>query len=111
MIRKRLRWFVATLIGLEIIYPISRKPISLLLGLRQIANRSPEKVLMEYESAYTLWPGTARVRRFRLRNQSATLQWRLEVERAFVTVDLFALFGKTFHANRIRAEGVSFPLR
>lgn len=110
MVLKRLRQLGATLLGLEIAYLVLGN-LFLAFGLRPLASWSPETVLMEYESAYTLWPGGAHVRRFRLRNQSRALQWQLEVEDASVTVDLFALFRRTFHASRIRAEGVSFRLR
>lgn len=109
-IAKRLRWLAATLMVLELAY-LGFGNLFLRFGLRWLVNGSPEKVMMDYESAYTLWPGTARVRHFRLRSQDRSIQWLLDVEQADVTVDLFALFRRTFHASRIRAEGVSFRVR
>jgi hypothetical protein len=109
-IGERLRWLGATLVVLEIAYLIFGN-LFLRFGLRRIANGSPQEVMLEYESAYTLWPGTASIRGYRLRSQDTHIQWRLDVEHADITVDLLALFRRTFHATRIRAEGVSFRLR
>jgi hypothetical protein len=109
-IGKRLRCLGVTLLALEMAYLIFGN-LFLHFGLRRLVNTDPETVLMEYGSAYSLWPGTASVRRFSLRSQDRSIQWHLEVEQADVTVELGALFGKTFHASRVRAEGVSFRLR
>lgn len=109
-IGKRLLWLGATLLVLEIAYVIFGN-LFLCFGLRRLVNSSPETVLLDYESGYTLWPGTASVHRFRLRNQDSHIQWVLEVEHADFSVDLLAFFRRTFHAPHIRAEGVSFRLR
>jgi hypothetical protein len=109
-IGERLRWLGAALLVLEIAYLILGN-LFLRFGLRRIANGSPQEVMLEYESAYALWPGTASIRGYRLRSQDTHIQWRLDVEHADITVDLLALFRRTSHATRIRAEGVSFRLR
>jgi hypothetical protein len=107
---KRFVWLGATLLALEIFYLVVGN-LFLRFALLPIVNREPDDFLMAYERAYTLWPGVAHVRGFRLRNQNRTLQWQLEVEEADVTIDLLDLFGKTFSATRVRATGVAFRLR
>jgi hypothetical protein len=107
---KRLVWLGATLLALEIFYVIAGN-LFLRFGLLPIINQHPDDLLMGYERAYTLWPGVARVEHFHLRNQSRSIQWRLELDQADVTIDLLDLFGKTFSATRVRATGVAFRLR
>jgi hypothetical protein len=107
---KRLAWIGATLLALEIFYVIAGN-LFLRFGLLPIVNGTPETVFMAYRSVYTLWPGVAHVRSFRMRNQNRTIQWRLDVDEADVTVDLAALTGRTFRATRVRATGVAFRLR
>ncbi|MFS8064983.1 MAG: hypothetical protein ACMG6S_01300 [Byssovorax sp.] len=107
---KRLVWLGVTLLALEIFYVIAGN-LFLRFGLLPLVNGTPESVLMAYESAYTLWPGVAHVRGYRMRNQSRSIQWQLEVDDGDLTIDLAALFGKTFRATRARATGVAFRLR
>ena len=107
---KRLAWLAATLLALEIFYVVAGN-LFLRFGLLPLVNGTPESVMMAYESAYTLWPGVAHVRGYRIRNQSRSIQWMLEVGDGDLTIDLAALFGKTFRATRVRATGVAFRLR
>lgn len=107
---KRLAWIGATLAALEIFYVVAGN-LFLRFGLLPLVNAKPESVFMAYTSVYTLWPGVAHVRGFRMRNQNRTIQWALDVDEADLTVDLTALPGRTFHATRTRATGVAFRLR
>jgi hypothetical protein len=107
---KRVVWLGATLLAIEIFYLVAG---NLFLGfaLLPIVNRHPERLLIGYARAYTLWPGVAHVERFVLRDESRTFQWRVELDQADVTIDLLDLFGKKFSATRVRATGVAFRLR
>ncbi len=107
---RRFLWLGATLLALQIFYLLAGN-LFLRFGLLPLLNRHPDRFLMGYERAYTLWPGVARVEGFRLRDQSWKVQFRLEIDEADVTVDLLALFGKKFSATRVRATGVAFRLR
>ena len=107
---KRLVWLAATALAIELLYVVAAN-LFLLFGLRPILNRHPDDFLIAYDRATTLWPGVARVQGLRLRDQGRTLQWRLEIEEADVTIDLLDLVGKSFSATRVRATGVAFRLR
>jgi hypothetical protein len=94
----------------ELLYIVGGN-LFLTYGLTRLTNRSPEQLRLDVEGVYTLWPGTAHVRHFRMRNESRAIQWALDVENADLTVDLVDLFHKKFHATRIRVEECSFRIR
>jgi hypothetical protein len=99
-----------TFLALEAFYLVAGN-LFLNFGLARLVSSSPETVEMQIEGAFTLWPTTAYVRRYRLRSQDSVIQWVLEVENAYLTVDLLDLFHRKFHATRVRAEHCSFRLR
>ena len=107
---KRLAWIGATLLALEIVYVVAGN-LFLRFGLLPLVNVAPETVEMGYETATTFWPGVAHVHNYRIRSQDRAIQWTMEVEDADLTVDLPALFRRTFRATRVRATGVAFRLR
>jgi hypothetical protein len=107
---RRLRWFGVTFLVLEALYLIAGN-LFLTFGLARLVTFDPDVVEMRLESPFTLWPGTAHVRRYHLRSQDTAIQWVLEVEDADLTVDLLDLFQRKFHATRVRAKQCSFRLR
>jgi hypothetical protein len=107
---RRLAWLGATLVALEILYLIAGN-LFLRFALRSVVSSSPDRTMIDYASAYTTLPGVAHVRAFRMRAQDAATQWQVEVDEADVTIELWDLVHRTFHASRVRAKGVRFRLR
>ncbi len=68
-------------------------------------------VTLDYESAYSIIPGRAHVEGLTLRGRDRTLEWRLTVARADVSVSLVDLLRRSFHATRVRASGFTFRAR
>gem|GEM_PF-6857046 len=79
--------------------------------LRSWLNGNPEKVKVEYASAWTPWPGRISVRGLSLRYQDDNLQMLLGLGTATVDIDLPALTNHTFRAKRLRATDAVFRLR
>lgn len=78
--------------------------------IQKLASEHPDKVLMEWDRAYSPWPGRAYVRNFRLRLQDPTVQFRLTVAHAHVDVHVFDLLHREFHGSNVVADGVTYRL-
>ncbi len=79
--------------------------------LEEWINRRPERMLIQYESARTFWPGIVHVEGFRIRSQTRTVQWWAAADRGVISIHLWNLNDREFITDFIKAEGVSFRLR
>lgn len=79
--------------------------------LARAVSYDPDTVVLDYDRAFTLWPGQVTIDGYRLRGQDSVLQYSVEVDHADLWVDLFALFERKFHATRVRAEGYALRIR
>jgi hypothetical protein len=80
-------------------------------GLERLVNRRPQRMWMEWSSAWTPWPGVVHVRGFRMRSQSSTFQWMLAVDRAALDIDLWGLRRREILIGPLAGRGVTFRLR
>lgn len=78
--------------------------------IQKLASEHPDKVKMEWDRAFSPWPGRAYVRNFRLRLQDSTVQFRLTVAHAHVDVHVFDLLHREFHGSHVVADGVTYRL-
>jgi hypothetical protein len=79
--------------------------------LARAVSWDPDTVTLDYDRAWTLWPGQVTVHGYRLRGQDSVLEYSVEVDRGDLWVDLLALFDRKFHATRVRAEGYALRVR
>lgn len=108
---KVLRWAVGAVVAFEFIYVVAINALLQTNVIQKAASMPVEDVSLEWDSAYSPWPGRAYVTGFRLRLQDPLLQFRLTVASAEVDVAPWDLLKKNFHATHVRAEGVSFRFR
>lgn len=73
--------------------------------------KHPEKLLVTWERAWTLWPGRVHLDGVEIRGQNRNLQWWASLDRVRVSVDLPRLAVRTFHARSIAGEDLTFHLR
>ncbi len=78
--------------------------------LRNVVSKGPDLEL-EYDSAYSLWPGRVHFHGLSLAAQDHNIQFAIEVERGEVDVSLHELFVKRFRAMSLSTEGTSFRFR
>lgn len=108
---RALRVALAVIAGAYVLYLLVAN-VALGTGLlRSGLNTKPDRLRVEYASAWTLWPGTVVTRDFSMRFQDDNVEFLLDLPRATIDVDLFALTKRTFHARSVRAEGASFLFR
>lgn len=79
--------------------------------LEEWLNRRPERLLIQYESARTFWPGILHVEGFQIRSQTRTVQWWAAADRGTVSIQLWNLYGREFVTDFLKAEGVAFRFR
>lgn len=96
-----------------ILYPVYLGVGNWIVGakLEEWINRRPERLLIQYESARTFWPGVVHVEGFQIRSQTRTVQWWAAADRGTISIHLWSLNDRKFITDFIKAEGVSFRLR
>ncbi len=78
---------------------------------KKIANRSPDKFLFEYTSAYSLWPGSMHAKNFVFRGHDSVVEWRFAFDEASVHFALTELPSKRAHLTHGWAKGVDIRVR
>jgi hypothetical protein len=79
--------------------------------LREWVNTSPEDLFLEYESGSAWVPGVIRLHGLTMRGSDHNVQWYFRLEDAVISVSLFDLIHKEFHATRVRGSRLVFRLR
>jgi hypothetical protein len=77
-------------------------------------NRRPERFQIGWSSAWTVWPGSVRVRGLRLRGHVNEVTWFVTAERARGWIDLPRLLNRTFlladfHGEEVRSRVLRGP--
>lgn len=85
--------------------------LDLNVWLPVILNRQPERLKVEYDVAWVLWPSHVEVRGLHIRAQSPKDQWTIDVDSASGEIDTYLLFEHTFRAYDVQATGASFRYR
>lgn len=76
--------------------------------LTRLTNRNPTKFAMSYGFVVTWWPGEVYVRDFRLSFSASAVAFELEIDEARADILLTELLRRRFHAEDVRARGVSW---
>jgi len=79
--------------------------------LIQNAVGSADGFHLDFERAYTLWPGRAHVRNLSLRVQDYNVQFEVALAEADLDISLSELPFKKFHITRLVASGTRFRMR
>ncbi len=102
---------LAIVVALEVVYLVVGN--ILLRGdfVTSRVNKHPEKILVSYDSAYTLFPGHASVRGLRIRNQASRSQLEVAVDEVSAVLNPLPLAWKTINIVRASARGAEFRMR
>lgn len=105
-----LKIVAATLVGLLLFYVVVGNVVLRTRLLREGTNVNPTTLMLEYESAYTWFPGYAKVKGLWLRFDDGTVSFQLKLDEANVRIALLDLLRKKFHAKRVRVTGISWQM-
>jgi len=113
--RPRLRkWglgIAIALLALEVLYVVAANVALRSQFVADLINRKPEKMLIQWSSATTYFPGVVHVEGFSMRNQSRKVQFYLEVREVRAVISLLKLPFKTLHLRNANATDADFRLR
>ncbi len=111
----RSRWWLRiaiVLLAIELLYVAGA---NIFLNTSSIAgdliNRRPERIHIEWDSAWTVVPGLVHVKNLRFRNQTRRVQSYIEVDKTTVLCALTALTQRTFRTHWLRARGITAKAR
>ncbi len=97
--------------GTFVLYLLTANVILRTHLLRGWLDGEPEKLFVDYRSAWSLYPGHVEVRDLTLRHQDANVQLHLGLEGASLHLSLWALTQRTLLVDRVDAKGGTFLLR
>jgi len=106
-----LAFLLAVVIGLELVYLVVGNVMLRAGTVERLLNKRPEKLIVHYDSAYTLFPGHAVVKGFRIRSQATRSQIEAVGERISAWVNPLPLLWKTVNIVRADARGAEFRMR
>jgi hypothetical protein len=78
--------------------------------LRSVVNPADD-IEIDYDWAYSPWPGRVYVKNLALRVEDYNIQFFVGIERGKLDVRLEELVSRRFHAVRVDAEGTTFRMR
>jgi hypothetical protein len=78
---------------------------------RDAAGADPETLLIDYASAYSVWPGRIHVEGLSIRGRDSNVEWILLIDRCDFRVSFADLVHAKFHAHRVRGDGLSLRIR
>nr|MCU0231360.1 hypothetical protein [Acidobacteriota bacterium] len=102
---------LAVIVGLEVVYLVVGNVMLRAGTVERLLNKRPEKTLVHYESAYTLFPGHAVVKGFKIRSQATRSQIEAQGDWVRALVNPLPLLWKTVHIVRADARGAEFRMR
>lgn len=114
MARTPIRWLATALTAAVLLGIAACVAVHVVVStrtLRNWVNTSPEDLHLDYESGSAWVPGIIRIRGLTMRGSDRNVQWYFRMEDAAISVSLFDLIHKEFHATSVRGSKLVFRLR
>jgi hypothetical protein len=108
---KWLRVVVYVVVGSFLVYLLAANVILSTHLLRGWLSRDEKELKVEYSSAWTFYPGHVAVRALSVRYSDSNVQMLIQLEKATIGLDLFALTKRTMRVSKLDGDGASFLLR
>lgn len=99
-----MRGLLALVLGAISLFALENAVLN--LALRPLLNAHPDRLRIDYTSAWMLVPGHLHVLDLRIRNEGPADRWFVCADRAYGVVDLSELFDRSFHAVGVRGAGI-----
>jgi hypothetical protein len=113
--KRRRRWIAIALVAVVVLIAILALvvPNALLRSdfIRKRTNKDPAHGWLDYDSAYSRWPGTLRVKNLSFRDQDPKAEWAFQLADADLTYSLADLLRRRFHVTRLSGRGFVFRVR
>ena len=110
-VRRLAKGVALVLVGVALLYLVGMNVFLRTHLFRDAIGADPEMLLVDYTSAYSLWPGSIHAEGLSIRGSDSHVQWILRLERCDFQVSFIDLAHKKFHADHVRGDGLSFRVR
>ena len=111
-LRKRLLKAAVAIIAVLALYPLAANIFLSTPLFDMVVNQSKEDGWVQFEKAWSVWPGRVHVKKFWLRARDSNVEFHLQVDEAAFDFSFLALLkAQSIHMSDIEARGVSFRLR
>jgi hypothetical protein len=100
-----------TLMGIAVLY---LGGMNVFLGthlFRNLISAEPESLRVEYDRAYSLWPGRIHVEGLSIRGRDSNIEWILRLDRCDFHVIFADLARMKFHVQEVRGDGLGLRVR
>jgi hypothetical protein len=101
---------LSIVLAIELVYLLAANLV-LFRWLRSWINTDEQALRLEYEGAWSPWPGRVYARNLRLRVQDSNIQFELRTDTVEVDIVLTSLLRRTFRATHLDVEGLKFKFR
>lgn len=95
----------------EIVYVVGANYVLRTGWLTDRINREPDKLYVNWESAWTVLPALVHVDSLTVRNRTGNLFWQAQVDSVNTWVALFPLARQTFRTHWVDADGLTLWMR
>jgi hypothetical protein len=102
---------LATLLALEAIYLVAANIYLNTSRLSALMNRRPQKFVVRWTSAWTIWPGTVHLRKVELRGRSKRIDWYASLDSVSASVGLRPVHDRVVHLRKVSVSGVDYRQR
>jgi len=99
------------LVGVAVLYLVGMNVFLRTRLFRDAIGADPKMILVDYASAYSVWPGSIHAQGLVIRGSDSNVQWILRLDRCDFQVSFIDLSHKKFHADHVRGDGLSFRVR
>jgi hypothetical protein len=102
--------FIGLLAFFEIAYVIGANGFLRSGQIQKLVNTRPEKLRLDFDSAWTVIPGWVNIEKFRIEGVDGKVRWHAELESAQALINLLALPNRSFQTLVLRGKGGLFRL-
>jgi hypothetical protein len=110
-LRRLARIAALALLGAAVLYLVGMNAFLGTHAFRDLISSDPDSLLVEYDRAYSLWPGRIHVEGLSIRGRDGNVEWILRLERCDFRVAFTDLARKKFHAHHVRGDGLRMRAR
>jgi hypothetical protein len=100
-----------TLLTLALAYLVGMNVFLRTRLLRDVLGSDPDSLLVDYTSAYSVWPGHIHVEGLSIRGRDSHVEWMLRLDRCTFDVAFSDFVHRKFRAGHVRGDGLSLRLR
>jgi hypothetical protein len=99
------------LVGVALLYLVGMNLFLRTRLFRDAIGADPGSLLVDYTTAYSVWPGSIHAEGVSIRGRDSHVEWILRLDRCDFDVSFSDLAHKKFRADHVRGDGVSMRVR